>query len=167
MTHRILVGSIIVLLLAGCERHYSEAVVLEKEQIAIQAPTPTPTATASPGGPETVPDVAKSGETETEPEPREMAPDEIAVDGVVMKAALRGTDRDPRASTHEQWIVKVSTTDNRRFNIQIDRARYETLSPGDKVNVTYRLGKYTGNGLVGRPGVGCESHCLPEARLFS
>lgn len=145
MTRRIIAGSVIVLLLAGCERRHSEAVVLEKEHIAIQAPTPTPSATviASPSEPDTMPDVAKP-EAETEPELREMAPDEIAVDGVVMKAALRGTDRDPRASAHEQWIIKVSTTDNRRFNIHTDRDRYEKLSPGDQVKVTYKMGKYTG-----------------------
>lgn len=145
--NRILAGLVILFTLAGCEHRQSEAVVLEKEHIAIQAPTPTPTPALSKSQPiteqSTIPDTAKP-ETEAEPEPREMAPDEIAVDRVVMKAALRGTDRDPRASAHEQWLLKVRTTDNRRFNIQTDRAHYEKLRPGDQVRVTYRVGKYTG-----------------------
>ena len=142
---RILAGLIILVTLAGCERRHSEAVVLEKEHIAIQVPTPTPTFSNSVPITEQnpSPDVAKP-ETEAESEPQELAPDEIAVDGVVMKAALRGTDRDPRASAHEQWLVKVRTTDNRRFNVQAERARYEKLRPGDQVRVTYRVGKYTG-----------------------
>ena len=145
---RILAGLILLATLAGCDRRHSEAIVLEKEHIAIQSPTPTPTPASSKSEPiteqNTVPDTAKP-EAEAEPEPREMAPDEIAVDGVVMKAALRGTGRDPRASAHEQWLVKVRTTDTgRTFHIHTDQARYEKLRAEDRVQVTYRVGKYTG-----------------------
>ncbi len=74
-----------------------------------------------------------------------MSPDEIDLDGVVMKAALRGTGRDPRPSEDEQWVVKVRTTDTgRTFYVQADRARYEKLGAGDRVQVSYRVGKYTG-----------------------
>ena len=147
---RILAGLIILATLAGCDRRHSEAIVLEKEHIAIQSPTPTPTPTPASSESEptaeqhTVPNTAKP-DAEAEPEPREMEPDEIAVDGVVMKAALRGTDRDPRASAHEQWLVKVRTTDTgRTFNVHTDQARYEKLRAEDRVQVTYRVGKYTG-----------------------
>ena len=43
-----------------------------------------------------------------------MADDEIAVDGYVMKPEVRGTSRDPRALSHEQWIVKVRMLSNGR-----------------------------------------------------
>lgn len=136
---QVLVGLIVAATLAGCERKHSEAIVLEKEHIAVQAPTPTPTDSVSP----TV--SAGTPAPEAAEEPREMAPDEIAVDGVVMKAAVRGTDRDPRASADEQWIVKVRTTDNgRTFNVHSDKTHFEKVHAGDRVQVVYRVGKYTG-----------------------
>lgn len=131
---------LVVLALTGCERKHSEAVVLEKEHIAVREPTPTPTPTADPVGAPP----AESATPQREPEPREMAPDEIAVDGVVMKKAVRGTSRDPRARTGEQWIVKVRTTEGRIFNIAADQARFAKLNVGDRVQVVYRVGKYTG-----------------------
>lgn len=144
---RILAGLIILATLTGCEHRHSEAIVLEKEHIPVQAPTPTqtPAPSGSPavGDEQTFPDTAKP-EAEAEPQLREMAPDEIAVDGVVMKAAVRGTDRDPRALADEQWLVKVRTTDGRTFNVHADRAGYEKVHAGDKVKVSYRVGKYTG-----------------------
>jgi hypothetical protein len=74
-----------------------------------------------------------------------MAPDEISVDGFVMKAEVRGTSRDPRATTDEQWRVRVRTTDGgRTFNLHADKAQFETLRAGDRVKVSYRVGKYTG-----------------------
>jgi hypothetical protein len=90
------------------------------------------------------PEPEADAEAEPEPEPREMAPDEIAVDGVVMKKAVRGTSRDPRASEHEQWIVKVQTTAGRIFNVPADQPRFDKLRVGDRVQVVYRVGKYTG-----------------------
>lgn len=73
-----------------------------------------------------------------------MAPDEIAVDGVVMKKAVRGTSRDQRATTDERWIVKVRTDNGRIFNLHSDKTRFEKLHAGDRVHVVYRVGKYTG-----------------------
>ncbi len=144
--NRILAGLIILATLAGCERHHSEAVVLEKEHIAVQAPTPSPAPSSNqPVTEENTPPETATPEDEAEPEPREMARDEIAVDGVVMKAALRGTEHDPRASADEQWLVKVRTTDSGRiFNVHADRAGYEKVHVGDRVKVSYRVGKYTG-----------------------
>ncbi len=74
-----------------------------------------------------------------------MAPDEIEVDGVVMKAEVRGTSRDPRASAEEQWLITVRTTHNgRTFNVHADKAHFDKLHTGDHVRVSYRVGKYTG-----------------------
>jgi hypothetical protein len=115
------------LLLTGCQKKEGEAVVLSKEHIA--AADPKPSASAS----------------ETTPPPvREMARDEIAVDGVVMKARDRGTGRDPRAFQDEQWLVKVRVIDGGRiFNVPAEKGQFEKLKEGDRVQVRYRVGKYT------------------------
>ncbi len=74
-----------------------------------------------------------------------MADDEIAVDEYVMKPEVRGTSRDPRALSHEQWIVKVRMLDDgRTFQVPADQARWEKLRENDRVKVRYRTGKYTG-----------------------
>src|SRR6185295_15279723 len=84
-----------------------------------------------------------SSETPTVEE-RELSANEITVDQYVMDRAVRGTDRDPRATNHEQWIVKVRMTNGRQFNVQANESRWQTLKEGDRVFVTYRQGKYTG-----------------------
>jgi hypothetical protein len=86
---------------------------------------------------------------ESKPSPdaeiRPMADDEIAVDGYAMKAEARGTSGDPRALTHEQWIVKVRMlADGRKFQVPADQAKWEKLRENDRVRVRYRTGKYTG-----------------------
>lgn len=91
----------------------------------------------------------KKPTTESTPNPdeqlRPMADDEIAVDGYVMNPEARGTSRDPRALTHEQWIVKVRMLDNSRtFQVPADQAKWEKLRENDRVKVRYRAGKYTG-----------------------
>ena len=74
-----------------------------------------------------------------------MAADEIDVDGVVMKKDVRGTSRDPRAMTDEQWIVRVQmVADLTRIKVQTDKAHYDKIRVGDRVKVSYRQGKYTG-----------------------
>jgi hypothetical protein len=74
-----------------------------------------------------------------------MADDEIAVDGYVMKPEMRGTNRDPRALQHEQWLVKVRMLDNgRTFQVPADQAKWEKLRENEQVKVRYRTGKYTG-----------------------
>ena len=70
--------------------------------------------------------------------------DEITLDGYVMKREARGTSRDPRALKDEQWLVKVRMIDDgRTFNVQADQRQFDKLKEGDRVQVRYRIGKYT------------------------
>lgn len=117
-----------ILLVTGCQKNEGEAVVLSKEHIAAaEPPKPSPSASEV-----------------TPPPVREMAPDEIAVDGLVMKARDRGTSRDPRAFQDEQWLVKVRVIDGGRiFNVPAEKGQFEKLKEGDHVQVRYRVGKYT------------------------
>jgi hypothetical protein len=116
---------------AGCDKKSGEAVVLAKEHIDAALPTKeTPTTESTPSPDEQL---------------RPMADDEIAVDGYVMKAEARGTGRDPRALTHEQWTVKVRMLDNgRTFQVPADQTKWQKLRENDRVKVRYRTGKYTG-----------------------
>jgi hypothetical protein len=120
-----------MLALAGCDKKSGEAIVLEKEHIAAREMSDaTPT-----NGPEPSPTVIE----------RALAPDEIAVGAHIMKAADRGTSRDPRALEHEQWIARVRMiSGGRQFNVYLDQARWEKLKEGERVNVSYKQGKYTG-----------------------
>ena len=125
------VAAFLVIAITSCEKNSGEAVVLAKEHIDAAPPN------------------AETPNSESEPGPtaeiRPMADDEMAVDGHVMKPEARGTSRDPRALTHEQWIVKVRMLDNgRTFQVSADRAKWEKLRENDRVKVKYRTGKYTG-----------------------
>jgi hypothetical protein len=83
-------GCVVVVLMigiAGCHKKSGEAVVLSKEHIDAAPPTKETPNTQSATTPEAT--------------LREMADDEIAVDGYVMKPEARGTSRDPRALSHE------------------------------------------------------------------
>ena len=56
-------------------------------------------------------------------------------------------DRDllARAIDREQWIVQVRMVSDRRLvNVQVDEPQWQRVKEGDRVRVTYRLGKYTG-----------------------
>ena len=121
----------LIIAVAGCEKKSGEAVVLAKEHIDAALPTAeTPN--------------AQSGSTPDE-QVRPMADDEIVVDGYAMKPEARGTNRDPRALQHEQWIVKVRVLDNgRTFQVPTDQAKWEKMRESDRVKVKYRTGKYTG-----------------------
>jgi len=129
--------------LAGCQKKSGKAVVLEKEHIAAReiVSTPAPDQTATPG------EVTASS---PEPSPRveeapELAEDEIEVDTYVMKKDARGTSRDPRAMSDEQWIVRVQmTADLLRIKVQTDKAHWDKVKIGDRIDVSYRQGKYTG-----------------------
>ena len=110
---------------------------MAKEQIAAaEAPrSPAPEATT--------PDPTPKPNEEVEAKP--LAPDEIVVDHMVMKAAVRGTSKDPRALTHEQWLVTVRLLKNgMQFNVHADKAQWEKIKIGDQVHVQYSQGKYTG-----------------------
>ena len=134
MKKAIVLGYVVALLLigfTGCEKNSGEAVVLSKEHIDAALPTAeTPNAQSAPSPDEHL---------------RPMRDDEIEVDGYVMKPGERGTSRDPRALSHEQWIVKVRMLDNRRtFQVPADQTKWEKLRENDRVKVRYRTGKYTG-----------------------
>jgi hypothetical protein len=125
------VAVFLIIVVTGCEKKRGEAVVIVKEHIDAALPT------------------AETPNAQSEPSPdeqlRPMRDDEIAVDGYVMKPEVRGTSRDPRALSHEQWIVKVRILDNgRTFQVPADQAKWEKLRENDRVKVRYRTGKYTG-----------------------
>lgn len=132
-----------ILSFAGCSKKNGKAVVLEKEHIAVREiiATPATDQAATPG------EVTASS---PEPTPRveeapELAEDEIVVDTYVMKKDVRGTSRDPRATTDEQWIVRVQmVADLRRIKVQTDEAHWDKVKIGDQINISYREGKYTG-----------------------
>ena len=125
------VAVFLIIAVTGCEKKRGEAVVITKEHIDAALPiAETPN--------------AKSAGTPDE-QLRPMADDEMAVDGYVMKPEVRGTSRDPRALSHEQWLVKVRMLDNgRTFQVPADQAKWEKLHDNDRVKVRYRTGKYTG-----------------------
>lgn len=139
----LIAGLILALGVAGCTKKSGLAVVLEKEHIAAREipASPSPQQSASPSTPTPEPSEVVLEESEL----RELAEDEIAVDTYVMKKVDRGTSRDPRAREDEQWIVAVQLVQGgRRFNVHTDRSRWEKLKVGDRINVSYREGKYTG-----------------------
>ena len=122
--------------LVGCEKHSGEAVVLTKEHIAAAPPISETSPAGSPASPHEI--------STTSEELRPIGDDEITVDGYVMKPDVRGTSRDPRALKDEQWRVKVRMIyDGRTFNVQAEQGQFDKLKEGDRVQVRYRLGKYT------------------------
>lgn len=135
--------------ISSCTKNLGEAVVLEKEHIDAAEPSPTPppspvtTLTENPARPEPV--TSPEASPSDEPVQTELAPDEIAVDTYVMKKNVRGTSKDPRASTQEQWLIKVEAIqDGKRFTIHADRAHFLKYKVGDRVRVRYKVGNYTG-----------------------
>ncbi|HEX4696407.1 MAG TPA: hypothetical protein VH254_01920 [Candidatus Udaeobacter sp.] len=131
---RIVLSLLVIISLAGCERRNGEAIVVAKEHIAAAPPTaerPTAEHASSPA----------NGEEQI----REIKDDEITVDGYVMRPEVRGTSRDPRALKEEQWRVNVRMiSDGRTFNVQADLSQFDKLKAGDRVQVRYHVGKYTG-----------------------
>ncbi len=123
--------ALVLLVLGGCAKKSGTAVVLDKEHIAAAEMHETP-APATPASDSGIPDEA-------------LKPDEIVVDGYVMKKDARGTAKDPRATAHERWLVRVELISGRRkFTVPADREQYDKLKPGDRVEISYREGKYTG-----------------------
>ena len=130
MVRRYALGLIIICFLTGCEKQSGESVVLSKEHIAAAPPT-TETSTAE--------HPPSSNE-----KPRAIPDYEITVDGYVMQPEVRGTSRDPRALKEEQWLVKVRMVhDGRTFNVPTEQTLFDKLKVGDRVRVSYHLGKYT------------------------
>ena len=124
---------LLALVFTGCETKRGEAIVLEKEHIAAHE------------GDDSAATERETPLDNVEAKERELAPDEIAVDAYVMKAADRGTSRDPRALSNEQWLIRVRVVDDgREFNVHATRAQFEKLNLGDRVRVSYKVGKYTG-----------------------
>jgi hypothetical protein len=130
---------------SGCTRKVGYALVLEKEHIDAAEPTPAPVTTLSENA--TIPAAAESptASPANEPIETELASDEIVVDTYVMKKNVRGTGKDPRASSQEKWLMKVEMVDDlRRFTILAKRAQFLKYKIGDRVRVSYKLGNYTG-----------------------
>ena len=131
MLIRGLITLLAALSLIACSKTRSAATVVAKEHIDIAEAKPSPSAQPTPA--------------ETEITSSEMKPDEIEVDGYVMKKDVRGTSNDPRASKEEQWRITVEIEDiGLRKLIQSDRAHYNTLKVGDRIKVAYYKGRYTG-----------------------
>jgi hypothetical protein len=141
---RIVVSGMILFALAGCSKKSGEAVVLEKEHIAAAEIRETPS--AAPDNSTTSPIPASGSAPNDEVETaRELKPNEIVVGGYVMEKDVRGTGKDPRALTDEQWLVRVKLiSGGRKIDVHADRRQYEKVKPGDHVQITYREGKYTG-----------------------
>ena len=78
---------------ASCGKKRGKAVVVAKEHIDVAEIKPSP----SPGAPS----------ANEESVDREIAPDEIDVDGIVMKKEVRGTSKDPRASSESEYTGTV------------------------------------------------------------
>ncbi len=130
MVRRYALGLIIICFLTGCEKQSGESVLLSKEHIAAAPPTTeTSTAEHPPSSNEKL---------------RAIPDDEITVDGYVMKSEVCGTSRDPRSLKEEQWLVKVQMVHDRRtFNVPTEQTLFDKLKVGDRVRVSYHLGKYT------------------------
>jgi hypothetical protein len=125
-----------VFCLTGCEKHSGQAIVLTKKHIAAAPPISETSPAGSPASPNEISTIAE--------ELRPIGDDEITVDGYVMKPEVRGTSRDPRALKDKQWRVKVRMIhDGRTFNVQAEQGQFDKLKEGDRVQVRYRLGKYT------------------------
>ena len=135
--------ALVVLLGAGgCTKKVGDAVVLEKEHIAATEPSPTPAPVRTSSE---ITMTTPSPTAPTEPLQTELAPDEIVVDTYVMKENVRGTSKDPRASSQEKWLMKVEMIqDHRRLTILADRAHFLKYKVGDRVRVRYKEGNYTG-----------------------
>jgi hypothetical protein len=134
---------LVLLGVGGCTKKVGDAVLLEKEHIdaaAEPSSTPTPVTTSS-----EIAVAPPSPTASTERIQTELAPDEIVVDTYVMKKNVRGTSKDPRASSQEKWLMKVEMIqDRRRFTILADRAHFLKYKAGDRVRIRYKEGNYTG-----------------------
>ena len=144
-----------LLFLAGfgaCSKKTVEAVVIAEEYIAAGEEIATPTPGQSPG-PDQAGDASGRPTPGSRPSPespeyttRDLAEDEIVVDGFVMKKDVQGTSKDPRAHPSlEQWRISVQTVEgSRTFTVRAAPAQYQRLKVGDRVKVRYSEGNYSG-----------------------
>jgi hypothetical protein len=133
---RFIFGLLAIVCLAGCEKQSGDAAVVAKEHIAAAPPI----SEASPAGSAASPNEISTPSEELRP----IGDNEITVDGYVMKPDVRGTSHDPRALQDEQWLVKVRMiNDGRTLNVRAEQGQFDELKEGDRVQVRYRLGKYT------------------------
>ena len=139
-----MVGTAVILSSAGCWKKSGKAMVLEKEHIAAREISPTPKSEQA-ASPSELTASSNASLPNEEEKPQELRQDEIVVDTYVMKKDVRGTSRDPRAMSDEQWIVKVQMIDDlRQFKVQTDQLHWDKVKVGDRIKVSYRQGKYTG-----------------------
>lgn len=132
-----------ILAFAGCEKKSEQGIVILKEHIPIRGKGkgPASAAATAPKSEKPVP----SNKPVANEEEMGRGDGTIQVDGYVMRPEVRGTGQDPRARSHEQWIITVRLTESgRSFPVQTDKAQFEKLNQPDMVQVIYRIGKYTG-----------------------
>lgn len=68
-----------------------------------------------------------------------------AMEAEKTESPARSQDTDPRAVSHEQWIINVRMVeDGRKIDVRVDQAQWEKAREGDRVHVKYQTGKYTG-----------------------
>jgi hypothetical protein len=132
-----------ILAFAGCEKKSGQAVIILKEHIPAREKAQSPAKEVA-NTPKSEPSVRPKKPVINEEEEANRADGTITVDGYVMRPEVRGTGQDPRALSHEQWIVTVRLVDTgRSFRVQTDRAQFAKLNETDLVQVVYRVGKYT------------------------
>jgi hypothetical protein len=69
----------------------------------------------------------------------------IVVDKEYIAAATEETKSQERVLDHPQWIVKVRmVADRRRVDVHVEQPEFDRIKTGDRLNVTYHEGKYTG-----------------------
>ena len=119
------VGSLVLLTFAGCWKKSGEAVVIAKAYVPASAASETPTASPANGQVPSPTDEAT---------PKNSANDDSTAPPV-----------DPRATSSEQWIVSVQMiADLRRIDVRVEQPQWNALKEGDRVQIAYRQGKYTG-----------------------
>jgi hypothetical protein len=133
---RILIALGFIATLSACVKKGGAALVMRKEHI--EAVKIRQTATTEEG--------VNAGDDKQTPAPVGASPADgaPAVDqsGVVNEKA---SVENPRATDREQWIVSVKMIDdNRWIDVPVERPQWEKLQEGDRVQVVYREGKYTG-----------------------
>jgi hypothetical protein len=120
-----IVGLVAVLSFTGCWKKSGDAVVLGKDYVPARA-------------------VETPNESSPSPSPAPAGGDETAAADIAVYEAT-GPEVDPRATTEEQWIVRVEMVDDlRKIDVRVDQPQWNTLKEGDRVRVAYRQGKYTG-----------------------